>query len=55
LDAIVLNDVMQQGAGFEVDTNQVTWVTQAAQEEWPMMPKHEVAERILERVALLLH
>jgi len=55
LDAIVLNDVMQQGAGFEVDTNQVTWVTQAAQEEWPMMPKHEVAERILERVALLLY
>ena len=54
LDAIVLNDVTQQGAGFEVDTNQVTWVTSDQEEQWPMMAKHEVAERILERVVTLL-
>jgi len=50
----VLNDVTQQGAGFEVDTNQVTWVTSDQEEQWPMMAKHEVAERILERVVTLL-
>jgi phosphopantothenoylcysteine decarboxylase/phosphopantothenate--cysteine ligase len=50
LDAIVLNDVTQQGAGFEVDTNQVTWVTSNHDEKWPVMSKREVAERILERV-----
>jgi len=53
LDAIVLNDVTQQGAGFEVDTNQVTWVTPDHDEQWPMMTKREVAERILEQVVKL--
>jgi len=51
LDAIVLNDVTQPGAGFEVDTNQVTWVTSEQDEQWPLMPKVKVAERILERTA----
>ncbi|MEO6908047.1 MAG: bifunctional phosphopantothenoylcysteine decarboxylase/phosphopantothenate--cysteine ligase CoaBC [Abditibacteriaceae bacterium] len=53
LDAIVLNDVTQQGAGFEVDTNQVTWVTSDQDEQWPMMTKRKVAERILERAVNL--
>ncbi|MEO6908849.1 MAG: phosphopantothenoylcysteine decarboxylase, partial [Abditibacteriaceae bacterium] len=54
LDAIVLNDVTQQGAGFEVDTNQVTWMTSEQDAQWPMMPKREVAERILEYAVELL-
>lgn len=53
LDAVVLNDVTQQGAGFEVETNQVTWITSDYDEQWPMMSKREVAERILERVVNL--
>jgi phosphopantothenoylcysteine decarboxylase/phosphopantothenate--cysteine ligase len=48
LDAIVLNDVTQPGAGFETQTNQVTWVTADQNEQWPMMTKREVAERVLE-------
>jgi len=51
LDAIVLNDVTQPGAGFEVDTNRVTWVTANGLEEWPLMTKGEVATKILERAA----
>jgi phosphopantothenoylcysteine decarboxylase/phosphopantothenate--cysteine ligase len=54
LDAVVLNDVTQPGAGFETETNQVTWVAPDQNEEWPMMPKRKVAERILERAAELL-
>jgi phosphopantothenoylcysteine decarboxylase/phosphopantothenate--cysteine ligase len=50
LDAIVLNDVTQTGAGFDVETNRVTWVTSHNSEEWPLLAKREVAARILDRV-----
>jgi phosphopantothenoylcysteine decarboxylase/phosphopantothenate--cysteine ligase len=50
LDAIVLNDVMQAGAGFDVETNRVTWVTSSHSEEWPLLQKREVAARILDQV-----
>lgn len=53
LDAIVANDVMQPGAGFDVDTNRVTWITAQNVEEWPLMPKTEVAARILDAVGRL--
>jgi phosphopantothenoylcysteine decarboxylase/phosphopantothenate--cysteine ligase len=54
LDAIVLNDVTQPGAGFETETNQVTWVTSEQNEPWPMMSKRDVAERILGQAKELL-
>ncbi len=50
LDAIVLNDVTQAGAGFDVETNRVTWVTSSDSEEWPLLSKREVAVRILDQV-----
>ncbi|HEX8235318.1 MAG TPA: bifunctional phosphopantothenoylcysteine decarboxylase/phosphopantothenate--cysteine ligase CoaBC [Abditibacteriaceae bacterium] len=50
LDAIVLNDVTQTGAGFDVETNRVTWVTTNKSEEWPLLSKREVAARILDQV-----
>lgn len=50
-DAIVANDITQEGAGFEVSTNRVTWITQNAEETWPLLPKDEVAARIWEKVA----
>jgi phosphopantothenoylcysteine decarboxylase/phosphopantothenate--cysteine ligase len=50
LDAIVLNDVTQTGAGFDVETNRVTWVTSHNSEEWPLLAKREVAARILDQV-----
>lgn len=54
LDAVVLNDVTQPGAGFETETNQVTWISPEQNEEWPMLSKREVAQRILLRAAELL-
>lgn len=50
LNAILLNDVTQPGAGFEVETNRVTWIDANAQDEWPLMSKREVAARIWDRV-----
>ena len=54
LDMIVANDVTRPGAGFDVDTNIVTLVTQDACDALPMMSKDEVADRILDRALALL-
>jgi phosphopantothenoylcysteine decarboxylase/phosphopantothenate--cysteine ligase len=55
LDLMVANDVGQPGAGFDVDTNVVKILDSAGGiEELPMLPKREVANRILDRVAALL-
>ncbi len=51
LDAIVFNDVTQEGAGFDIDTNRVTWVTTTQTEAWPLLTKREVAARIFDNLA----
>jgi phosphopantothenoylcysteine decarboxylase/phosphopantothenate--cysteine ligase len=54
LDLIVANDVSSADSGFEVDKNRVTLLLpDGAQEAWPLLPKTEVAERILERIVAL--
>lgn len=54
-DLLVANDVTAEGAGFGVDTNVVTLISAAeAPVSLPKMPKREVAEAILDRVAGLL-
>ncbi len=54
-DLIVANDVTAPGAGFDVDTNQVTIVARdAADESLPLMSKREVARHVLDRVEVLL-
>lgn len=50
LDLIVANDVTAPGAGFGVDTNIVTLVTQSDETALPQMRKREVADRILDKV-----
>ncbi len=53
-DLIVANDANEAGAGFEVETNRVTLLTAGgATEDVPLSRKHEVAEIILDRIALL--
>ena len=47
LDMIVLNDVTQPGAGFDVPTNIVTVITEDDMEEWPLMTKKDVAEKLV--------
>lgn len=51
-DFVVANDVTEEGAGFDVDTNRVTIVTREADPEaLPLMSKDAVAEEILDRAA----
>ncbi len=52
-DLIVLNDVTQPGAGFDVATNIVTLIDGAGEEELPLLSKRETADRILDRVLTL--
>ncbi|MBX6352224.1 MAG: bifunctional phosphopantothenoylcysteine decarboxylase/phosphopantothenate--cysteine ligase CoaBC [Thermoflavifilum sp.] len=54
LDLLVVNDVSQKDAGFAVDTNRVTLLDKRGGEQaLPLLPKHEVAERILDAVVRL--
>ncbi|WP_430536580.1 bifunctional phosphopantothenoylcysteine decarboxylase/phosphopantothenate--cysteine ligase CoaBC [Listeria rocourtiae] len=54
-DLIVANNVAQIGAGFGVDTNQVTFYGQEdAEKFFPLLSKQEVAREIIEQVARLL-
>ncbi|RYG69509.1 bifunctional phosphopantothenoylcysteine decarboxylase/phosphopantothenate--cysteine ligase CoaBC [bacterium] len=50
LDAIVANDVTQSDAGFDVETNRVTWITGENMSEWPLLSKTEVAGRIWDEI-----
>ena len=55
VDLMVANDVRQAGAGFDTDTNVVKILdAEGGVEELPLLSKHEVAERILDRVVKLL-
>ena len=55
LDLIVANDVTEPGSGFGSDTNRVTVLGRdGSVEEWPLLAKAEVAQRILDRVVGLL-
>jgi phosphopantothenoylcysteine decarboxylase/phosphopantothenate--cysteine ligase len=54
LDLIVANDVMSPGSGFGTDTNQVTLISATSVEPLLLLTKREVAERILDRLVLLL-
>lgn len=53
LDMIVANDVTKPGAGFDVDTNIVTLMTQSESIELPMLTKDQVADKILDQAMLL--
>jgi phosphopantothenoylcysteine decarboxylase / phosphopantothenate---cysteine ligase len=51
LDLIVVNDALEPGAGFEVETNRVIILDKAGhQEVVPLASKREVADRILDAV-----
>ncbi|MDX1435623.1 MAG: bifunctional phosphopantothenoylcysteine decarboxylase/phosphopantothenate--cysteine ligase CoaBC [Anaerolineales bacterium] len=55
LDLIAANDITAPGAGFSVDTNEVTLLFAGGRsEELPQMSKAEVAERIIKEAISLL-
>ena len=52
-DAIVVNDVSGEGTGFDVDTNEATFLTLSTAIELPRMPKRNLADRILDEILTL--
>jgi phosphopantothenoylcysteine decarboxylase/phosphopantothenate--cysteine ligase len=50
LDMIVFNDVTEEGAGFDVDTNKVVLIDKAREEELPLLDKDTVADAILDKM-----
>ncbi len=54
-DIIAANSPLERGSGFDVDTNRVTILdTEGGVEELPLLPKDEVAEKLLDRLTGLL-
>ncbi|HEY0442695.1 MAG TPA: phosphopantothenoylcysteine decarboxylase, partial [Candidatus Limnocylindrales bacterium] len=55
VDLLVANDVTEPGSGFGTDTNRVTILAaDGGREDLPLLPKREVADRLLDRVAAAL-
>jgi phosphopantothenoylcysteine decarboxylase/phosphopantothenate--cysteine ligase len=55
LDLIVANDVSAPDSGFAVDTNRVTLIHRTGEvESLPLLSKEDAADRVLDRVAVLL-
>ena len=50
VDLVVANDVSAVGSGFGTDTNRV-WLVGEAVEALPLLPKAEVAARLVEWLA----
>ena len=52
VDLLVYNDVTEPGSGFGTTTNRVTIISNdGSTDEWPMMAKSEVAERLVALIA----
>jgi phosphopantothenoylcysteine decarboxylase/phosphopantothenate--cysteine ligase len=54
IDLIVANDVSMPGAGFEVDTNEVTIIGEDGSAHLPLQSKSKVAAALLDRIEALL-
>jgi len=54
-DLMVANDVSQEGAGFDVDTN-IVWIidSSGSEKKLPLMPKRDVADAILDEIKRLM-
>ncbi|MFZ0013485.1 MAG: bifunctional phosphopantothenoylcysteine decarboxylase/phosphopantothenate--cysteine ligase CoaBC, partial [Acidimicrobiia bacterium] len=51
VDLLVYNDVSEPGSGFGTDTNRVVVIdSNGESDDWPVLSKEEVAERLLDRV-----
>ena len=50
LDAIVMNSLNDKGAGFDFDTNQVTFITESKSTKFSLKSKDEISEEILSEI-----
>lgn len=53
LDFIVLNSLNDKGAGFSVDTNKITIISDTSKYEYSLKPKSEVAKDIIDKICEL--
>lgn len=53
-DMIVFNNVMSEGSGFDVDTNEITIIEKCRESSFPLMPKDEAADVLLDRIINLI-
>jgi len=53
LDMIVANDVTQEGAGFNTDTNIAALITEDQVTQLPLQSKRALADKILDRILIL--
>ena len=53
LDFIVLNSLNDKGAGFSVDTNKITIISDTSKYEYPLKPEREVAKDIIDKICEL--
>jgi phosphopantothenoylcysteine decarboxylase/phosphopantothenate--cysteine ligase len=54
VDLIVANDVSVEGSGFGSDSNQAILIDRTGRiTEWPLMPKRELADRVLDAIEQL--
>lgn len=53
LDLVVANDITKKGAGFNSDTSIATIITRETETDLPLMPKIELADKILDEVVKL--
>jgi phosphopantothenoylcysteine decarboxylase/phosphopantothenate--cysteine ligase len=54
VDLMVVNDILGDKTGFDVDTNQVTLISRERVEPLPLLSKEETANRIWDQVVSLL-
>jgi phosphopantothenoylcysteine decarboxylase/phosphopantothenate--cysteine ligase len=55
LDLIVANDITAKDSGFGADSNRVTIIDKGGKvDSLPLLPKREVADKILDKIAALL-
>jgi len=55
VDLLVANDVAEAGSGFGTETNRVTILSSDGErDDLPLLSKREVADRLLDRIALAL-
>lgn len=52
-DAIVVNDVLREGVGFDAENNAATFLTSSTAIELEEMPKRKLADRILDEIQAL--
>jgi phosphopantothenoylcysteine decarboxylase / phosphopantothenate---cysteine ligase len=52
-DAIVVNDATGENVGIDSETNAATFLTSTTAIELPLMPKRQLADRILDEILTL--